>query len=77
MIGRGDHGISQHLPALLRSDRVQPEAVADLFPVNRLRATQLLAGGATEVAASAEDVLDRVSDAVVIATPPWVTPKPR
>lgn len=70
LVGLGDIGLNAHLPALLRNPDVVVTAVADPVAENR-RAASLVVPDA----AAAED-LDGVlphCDAVVLATPPWVT----
>lgn len=74
LIGLGDIGLSQHLPALLRSDAVEIVAVADRDAARRALAETALAGRTIEVLDDADALLRRDLDAVVIATPPWITP---
>lgn len=74
LIGLGDIGVTAHLPALLRSDRLDLAVVADLSPQRRADAEPLLDGHRIEVVEDADEVWARDLDAVVLATPPWVTP---
>jgi len=74
LIGLGDIGLSQHLPALLRSEAVEVVAVADRDPSRRVLAAASLAPRPVAVLDDADALLDLALDAVVIATPPWVTP---
>lgn len=74
LIGLGDIGLTQHLPALLRSDAVEVVAVADRDASRRALADTALAGRTVEVLDDADALLHRDLDAVVIATPPWITP---
>lgn len=65
LVGLGDIGLTAHLPALQRSPEVELAALVDPDPLRRK-----LVDGPTY--ADLDEVLDNV-DAVVLATPPWVT----
>jgi predicted dehydrogenase len=73
LVGLGDIAIRAHLPALEREPRVELAALVEVDP-ERLAIVSALVPDvyATE---SVEEVLDDPSvDAVILATPPWVTP---
>lgn len=81
LVGLGDIGLSQHLPALLRAreqGRVELAALVDPDPA-RVRLAGDLAGPLATYAtyagyADVDPVLaDDTIPAVVLATPPWVT----
>lgn len=74
VIGCGDIAVSRHLPALLANPAVQVVAVCD---ADSARAEQAAARfGVAEATADADRIFgDPNVDAVVIATPPWVTPQ--
>ncbi|MGC7100251.1 Gfo/Idh/MocA family protein [Amycolatopsis lurida] len=72
LVGLGEIGLGAHLPALLRHKGVRLAAVVDPDPARRALAAEHTSAPAFETLA---DVLsDPVLDAVVLATPPWVTP---
>lgn len=71
LVGLGDIGTRAHLPALLRDPRVALAALVEADP-ERLQAASRLAPG-VPTAADLDAVLASV-DAVVLATPAWVTP---
>ncbi|AXB41863.1 Gfo/Idh/MocA family protein [Amycolatopsis albispora] len=72
LVGLGEIGLGAHLPALLRHQGIRLAAVVDPDPARRALAAEHTAAPAFETLA---DVLaDPVIDAVVLATPPWVTP---
>ena len=72
LVGLGEIGLGAHLPALLRHQGLRLAAVVDPDPARRALAAEHTAAPAFETLA---DVLaDPVIDAVVLATPPWVTP---
>ncbi len=72
MVGCGDIAVSQHLPALVNNERFRVIAVADP-KVDRARdAAQRFS--VERVLSDAEEALALRPDAVVIATPPHVTP---
>lgn len=70
LVGLGEIGLHAHLPAILREPRARLVALVEP-DANRLAAARALAPDA-RAAARLEDVLDD-ADAVVLATPPWVT----
>lgn len=74
MVGLGEIGRGAHLPAILRNERVSLVAVADASPQARSAVREL--APTVTVRSSLDEVLthDEV-DAVVLATPPWVTPQ--
>lgn len=74
LVGLGEIGFDAHLPALLREPRVSVTVLADVDERAVARASALAPGAyATTVV---EDVFaDPAIDAVVLATPPWVTPR--
>lgn len=68
LIGAGDIGVRAHLPALLGRKEVEIVQVVDSSPEARDRVEE--AYPRFDVA----DILSVPVDAVVLATPPWVTP---
>ncbi|MGH2601791.1 MAG: Gfo/Idh/MocA family protein [Dehalococcoidia bacterium] len=73
LVGLGDIGLRAHLPALQRHPAVRVAALVDPAPERRDAARHLAADGeSTRVHDALADVLAD-SDAVVLATPPWVT----
>lgn len=74
LVGLGDIGLGQHLPALLRSPDVEVVALADMNPARRASASALV-GPHVPVEAELEDVLASRVTGVVLATPPWATPE--
>jgi predicted dehydrogenase len=72
LVGLGDIGIRAHLPALLAGDGAALAALVDVDPDRRRAAAELAPG--VPVEAEADAVLaDPAIDAVVLATPAWVT----
>jgi myo-inositol 2-dehydrogenase/D-chiro-inositol 1-dehydrogenase len=72
LVGLGDIGLGAHLPALLRHPDVEPAVLADVSPRRRRLAAE---GSAVPVVETLDEVLaDDSVPAVVLATPPWVTP---
>lgn len=70
LVGLGEIGVGAHLPALLRNPEVEVAALVDMAPERRrLAATMTDAPTVTTLAEVPGDV-----PAVVLATPPWVTP---
>jgi predicted dehydrogenase len=72
LAGLGDIGLRAHLPAILREPRAELAALVEPDPGRREAATRLVPG--VPVYPALDDVLDAV-DAVVLATPAWVTPE--
>lgn len=72
LVGLGDIGLRAHLPALLTDRGAELVAVADPDAGARERAL-LAAGGAPHAVDDLDDALALGVDAVVLATPPWVT----
>jgi predicted dehydrogenase len=72
LVGLGDIGMRAHLPALLADPRVSLAAVADVDP-GRVEHAAALVPGARATTDVEEVVVDRSVDAVVLATPAWVT----
>jgi len=72
LAGLGDIGTQAHLPALLRSDRVEVAALVDPDP-ERLAAAARLVPDADAHADLAPVLADDTVPAVVLATPPWIT----
>lgn len=70
LVGLGDIGLTAHLPALLRNPEVTVTAVADPVEQNRRAALQFVPDA---VEAGHLDGVLPCCDAVVLATPPWVT----
>jgi myo-inositol 2-dehydrogenase / D-chiro-inositol 1-dehydrogenase len=72
LVGLGDIGLSAHLPALDRHPDVRVAALIDPDPQRRERAmtTRRDVVGAADL----DDALAAGVVAVVLATPPWVTP---
>lgn len=73
LVGLGDIGLRAHLPALLAREDVVLAAIADVDAdrVNAVRRSGGSAQATTDVAGVLEDP---GIDAVVLATPQWVTP---
>jgi predicted dehydrogenase len=72
LVGLGDIGIRAHLPAILKDPKAKLAALVEPDAVRLAKAkAQAPDARATE---QLEDVLDDV-DAVVLATPAWVTPR--
>lgn len=73
VIGCGDIAVTQHLPAIVASNQVVLRAVCDK---DRRRAESCATRyGAEHVSTDYTEVLaDDAIEAVIIATPPWVTP---
>lgn len=75
LIGLGAIGLGAHLPALLRSSRVDVVLLVDPTE-DRRAAARAMVGNGVRIASGIEAVLDdRTIGAVVLATPPWVTPE--
>ncbi|MEQ7128317.1 Gfo/Idh/MocA family oxidoreductase [Actinopolymorpha sp. B11F2] len=73
LVGLGDIGLGAHLPALLRSERVALVGVVDPRPERRALAVEA-AGSDVPAYADIDDLGSATAaDAVVLATPPWVT----
>lgn len=72
LVGLGEIGIGAHLPALLRNPAVEVAALADPSPRRRRLAADAMRESVVTVA-DLDEVPDDVP-AVVLATPPWVTP---
>jgi predicted dehydrogenase len=73
LVGLGDIAVRAHLPALLGDDRAELAAVVDVDEARLVAASALVPG--VRATARVEDVLDDDSiDAVILATPAWVTP---
>nr|WP_199702040.1 Gfo/Idh/MocA family oxidoreductase [Jiangella rhizosphaerae] len=70
-MGLGAIGVGAHLPALLRHPGVELTGLVDVDAARRARAAELVSGRLPTFASL--DDLPAV-DAVVVATPPWVTP---
>ncbi|GAA1708866.1 hypothetical protein GCM10009765_67970 [Fodinicola feengrottensis] len=69
LVGLGDIGLTAHLPALVRAAGVRVAALVDPDPLRRK-----LAGDLAPAYPDIDEVLaDDDIDAVVLATPPWVT----
>lgn len=73
LVGLGDIGVSAHLPALLRHDEIEVAALVDADPVRLDHARELMNGDPL-LTGDLDDVLGAGIGAVVLATPPWVTP---
>jgi len=71
LVGCGDIGVSQHLPALARDPRISIEAVVDVSEDLATRAAR--AFDVPNVFTDAAQVMNMGLDAVVLATPPQVT----
>lgn len=74
LVGLGAIGLDAHLPALLRSDRLALVAVADPSPARQELVASKTSGVAVHDDLEAVLATERL-DGVVLATPPWVTPK--
>lgn len=73
LAGLGDIGLGAHLPALLQERRVTLTGLIDP-DVTRQHRARLLAGGQVPTFYSLGEALRSCdADAVVLATPPWVT----
>lgn len=76
LVGLGDIGAGAHLPALLRHPGVELVALADPVAERRERAGKTTGADGVRLADGLDDVLaDERVRAVVLATPPWVTPQ--
>jgi predicted dehydrogenase len=73
LVGLGDIAIRAHLPALLHENRVELAALVEP-DADRLQAAVRRAPGIRATAAVEEILDDPAIDAVVLATPAWVTP---
>ncbi|WP_216206077.1 Gfo/Idh/MocA family protein [Amycolatopsis aidingensis] len=73
LAGLGEIGLSAHLPALLRSPEVRLAALVDPVPARRELAR--LRADVPVHAELAEVLEDETVQGVVLATPPWVTPR--
>jgi predicted dehydrogenase len=72
LVGLGDIGLRAHLPALLNEPRVSMTMLADVDDERVAHAAGLVDG--LRATTAVDDVLaDPGVDAVVLATPPWVT----
>jgi predicted dehydrogenase len=73
LVGLGEIGLGAHLPALRRHSDVRVVALVDPSPARRASAHDQ-AGGDVPVLQDVEQLQDIADlDAVVLATPPWVT----
>jgi len=72
LVGLGEIGLTAHLPALQREPRVSLAALVDVDD-RRVERAAALAPGVRATTAVEEVLSDPAIDAVVIATPPWVT----
>lgn len=78
LVGLGAIGAGAHLPALLRTDRLQLVAVADASAERREATVVELQGvgqGDVQILDDLDQVITAGVDGVVLATPPWVTPE--
>jgi myo-inositol 2-dehydrogenase / D-chiro-inositol 1-dehydrogenase len=74
LVGLGDIAVRAHLPALLRDERAELAALVEVDPA-RLEVVSALVPH-VHATGSVEDVLvDPSIDAVILATPAWVTPQ--
>jgi predicted dehydrogenase len=74
LVGLGDIAVRAHAPALLRNDRADLAAVVEVDPTRLASAAALVPG--VHATGAVEEVLDDPSiDAVILATPAWVTPE--
>jgi myo-inositol 2-dehydrogenase/D-chiro-inositol 1-dehydrogenase len=73
LVGLGDIGLSAHLPALERHRDVRVGALIDPDPERRDRALPTTREDVV-VGGDLDEALASGVDAVVLATPPWVTP---
>ena len=74
LVGLGDISLNYHLPALLRSSRVQLGAIADTSELRRTAAFEVLDGHDVPILSDAAGLMSQNLDGIVLATPPWVTP---
>jgi myo-inositol 2-dehydrogenase / D-chiro-inositol 1-dehydrogenase len=73
LVGLGDIAVRAHLPALLRNERAELAALVEVDPARLTVASALVPG--VRATGSVEAVLeDPAIDAVILATPAWVTP---
>ena len=72
LVGLGAIGLTAHLPALLRSDAVEVVAMVDPSAGRRTLASAAMPGVPTYADPDAVGGPDAIN-AVVLATPPWVT----
>lgn len=75
LVGLGDIGVRAHLPALLRNPAVRLTALVDPEPGRREAALRLLPdpGSVRSTPTIHEALDDATTNAVILATPPWVT----
>lgn len=74
LAGLGDIGVTAHLPSLRQEHRVALAGLVDP-DVTRQQHARRLTGDEVPTFGSLDEVFDaREVDAVVLATPPWVTP---
>jgi predicted dehydrogenase len=73
LVGLGDIALRAHLPALVREPRVELAALVDVDP-QRVAAAAALAPNVPTAQDVGPVLADPAIDAVVVATPPWVTP---
>ena len=71
LVGLGDIGRRAHLPALIRNDDIELVAIAD--PDTTARARAASAAPDARAGANLDEALSLGVDAIVLATPPWVT----
>jgi myo-inositol 2-dehydrogenase / D-chiro-inositol 1-dehydrogenase len=72
LVGLGEIGLGAHLPALLRHPEIEIAALIDPDPDRVAMARALATNERRHARAEATNEWD--VDAVVVATPPWVTP---
>jgi myo-inositol 2-dehydrogenase / D-chiro-inositol 1-dehydrogenase len=73
LVGLGDIAVRAHLPALLHEERAELAALVEVEPARLAAASALVPH--VHATASVEEVLgDPSIDAVILATPAWVTP---
>lgn len=75
LAGLGDIGVSAHLPALLRHPEIELVQLVDPDPARRAAVARLGIPVAAELDPTMVSRLERAVDGVVVATPPWVTPR--
>jgi myo-inositol 2-dehydrogenase / D-chiro-inositol 1-dehydrogenase len=73
LIGLGDIGVNAHLPAILAEPRVELVAIADADAVRVHRCAAALDATTSATTDVTAVLTGREVDAVVLATPPWVT----
>lgn len=73
LVGLGDIAVRAHLPALLHDERAKLATIVDV-DAERLAAAAALVPGVHATGTVEEALDDSAIDAVILATPAWITP---